>query len=161
MARPRVFNESVLRKDFLTSSCTLKELASRHNASYSLVSKLASTQKWAEKREEHRKTTARATIGDVQSESVATQHIDRSIGTGNQLHQLIQEATTSIKVGDIRALKTLVDAWSSWDNQMRKAHRVDDEKSEPLINIQLLASLPDEPNYIDPERVKSSELRDQ
>jgi len=33
-------------------------------------------------------------------------------------------------------------------------------KSEPLINIQLLASLPDEPNYIDPERVKSSELPD-
>ena len=67
---------------------------------------------------------------------------------------------TSIKVGDIRSLKTLVDAWSSWDNQMRKAHRVDEEKTEPLINIQLLASLPDEPNYIDPERVKSFELPD-
>jgi hypothetical protein len=66
----------------------------------------------------------------------------------------------SINVGGIRALKTLVDAWSSWDNQMRKAHRLDEEKSEPLINIQLLASLPDEPNYIDPERAKSSELPD-
>ena len=92
--------------------------------------------------------------------SVATQHNDRSIVTANQLHRLIKEAMTSIKVGDIRVLKTLVDAWSSWDNQMRKAHRVDEEKSEPLINIQLLASLPDEPNYIDPERVKSSELPD-
>ena len=43
---------------------------------------------------------------------------------------------------------------------MRKAHRLDEEKGEPLINIQLLASLADEPNYIDPERVKSSELTD-
>jgi len=93
-------------------------------------------------------------------ESVSTQHIDRSIDTGNQLHQLIQRAANSIKVGDIRALKTLVDAWSSWDNQMRKAHRLDEEMSEPHINIQLLASLPDEPNYIDPERVKSSKLTD-
>ena len=152
MARPRVFNESVLRKDFLTSSCTLKELASRHNASYSLVSKLASTQNWVKKREEHRKATARANIEGVHSESVAMQHIDRSIGTGNQLHELIQEATTSIKVGDIRALKTLVDAWSSWDNQMRKAHRLDEGKSASLINIQLLTSLPDEPNYIHSER---------
>ena len=160
MARPRLFDESVLREDFLSSSCTLKELASRHNASYSLVSKLASTQDWTKKREEYRKTTSRVDIAVAHPESVATQHIDRSIDTGNQLHQLIQSAANSIKVGDIRALKTLVDAWSSWDNQMRKAHRVDEEKSEPLINIQLLASLPDEPNYIDPERVKSSELPD-
>ena len=160
MPRPRIFDQSVLREDFLSSSCTLKELASRHNASYSLVSKLASTQNWTKKREEHRKTTARATIGGVQSESVATQHIDRSIGTGNQLHQLIQEATNSIKVGDIRALKTLVDAWSSWDNQMRKTHRLDEEKSESLINIQLLASLPDEPKYIHSECVKFAEPPD-
>ncbi len=160
MARPRVFDESVLREDFLSSSCTLKELASRHNASYSLVSKLASTQNWAKKREEYRKTVSRADIAVGHPEFVATQHIDRSIVTGNQLHLLIKEAMNSIKVGDISALKTLVNAWSSWDNQMRKAHRLDEEKSAPLINIQLLASLPDEPNYIDPERVKSSELPD-
>ena len=160
MPRPRLFDESALREDFLSSSCTLKELASRHNASYSLVSKLASRQNWTKKREEYRKTAFRADIAFAHPESVATQHIDRSIVTGNQLHRLIKEAMTSIKVGDIRALKTLVDAWSSWDNQMRKAHRLNEEKSEPLINIQLLASLPDEPNYIDPERVKSSELPD-
>jgi len=160
MPRPRVFDESVLKEDFLSSSCTLKELASRHNASYSLVSKLASTQNWTKKREEYRKTIARTHIGVVQPEFVATQHIDRSICTGNQLHQLIQEATKSIKVGDIRSLKTLVDAWSGWDNQMRKAHRLDEEKGESLINIQLLGSLPDEPNYIYPERVESAELSD-
>jgi len=154
MARPRLFDESALREDLLSSSCTLKELASRHNASYSLASKLASRQNWTNKREEYRKTAFRADIAFAHPESVATQHNDRSIVTGNQLHRLIKEAMTSIKVGDIRALKTLVDAWSSWDNQMRKTHRLDDEKSEFLINIQLLASLPDEPKYIHSECAK-------
>ena len=158
--RPRVFDESVLKEDFLSSSCTLKELASRHNASYSLISKLASTQDWTKQREEYRKTIARSRIGVVQPKSVAKQHIDRSLDTGNQLHQLIQQASNSIKVGDIRALKTLVDAWSSWDNQMRKTHRLDEEKSESLINIQLLASLPDEPKYIHSECVKFAEPPD-
>ena len=91
---------------------------------------------------------------------MSTQHIDHSIDTGNQLHQLIQRAANSIKVGDIRALKTLVDAWSSWDNQMRKTHRLDEEKSESLINIQLLASLLDEPKYIHSECAKFAEPPD-
>ena len=141
MPRPRLFDESALREDFLSSSCTLKELASRHNASYSLISKLASIQNWTKKREEYRKTSAQSHIGVCHPGSVATQHIDRSIDTGNQLHQLIQEATNSIKVGDIRALKTLVDAWSSWDNQMRKAHKLDEQSGEPVVNIAVLSAL--------------------
>ena len=160
MSRPRLFDESALREDFLSSSCTLKELASRHNASYSLVSKLASRQNWTKEREDYRKTSIKNSLAIVEPVSSPQLHIDRSIGTGNQLHQLIQEATNSIKVGDIRALKTLVDAWSSWDNQMRKTDRLDEEKSESLINIQLLASLPDEPNYIHSECAKSAEPPD-
>ena len=160
MPRPRVFDESALREDFLSSSCTLKELASRHNASYSLVSKLASRQNWTKEREKYRKIVSRTNIDVIQSGSTAKQHVDSSIDTGKHLHQLIREATESIKVGDIRALKTLVDAWSSWDNQMRKTHRLDEEKSESLINIQLLASLPDEPKYIHSECVKFAEPPD-
>ena len=149
MPRPRVFDESVLRKEFLSSSCTLKELASRHNASYSLVSKLASRQNWTKEREDYRKTSIKNSVAIVEPVSSPQLHIDRSVCTGDQIHQLIREATAAIKVGDIRSLKTLVDAWSSWDNQMRKAHRLDQIKGEPLFNIQLLASLPDEPTYID------------
>ena len=162
MPRPRAFDESVLRKDFLSSSCTLQELASRHNASYSLVSKLASNQNWTKQREDYRKTPIQNILANVEPVSSPQLHIDRSVCTGDQLHQLIQEATTSIKVGDIRALKTLVDAWSSWDNQMRKAHRLDEGKSESLINIQLLTSLPDEPNYIHSEgkNLASSPVRE-
>ena len=116
MPRPRLFDESALREDFLSSSCTLKELASRHNASYSLVSKLASRQNWKKEREKYRKASARVHFDITQSGSSAKQHVDRSIDTGKHLHQLIREAMESVKVGDIRALKTLVDAWSSWDN---------------------------------------------
>ena len=160
MPRPRLFDESALREDFLSSSCTLKELARRHNASYSLVSKLASRQNWTKESEKYRKTVSRTNIDVTQSGSSAKQHVDRSIDTGKYLHQLIREATESVKVGDIRALKTLVDAWSSWDNQMRKTDRLDEEKSESLINIQLLASLLDEPKYIHSECVKFAEPPD-
>ena len=62
MPAPRLFDESALREDFLSSSCTLKELAIRHNASYSLVSKYASSQNWTKQREEHRKATARDSL---------------------------------------------------------------------------------------------------
>ena len=143
-----MFDESALREDFLSSSCTLKELASRHNASYSLVSKLASRQNWTKEREKYRETSARVNLGITQSGSSAKNHVDRSIDTGKHLHQLIREATESIKVSDIRALKTLVDAWSSWDNQMRKAYELDEKRGESVVNVTLLGSLPDVPNYI-------------
>ena len=54
---------------------------------------------------------------------------------------MIREATAAIKVVDIRSLKTLVDAWSSWDNQMRKAHNLDVQSGESVVNIALLSSL--------------------
>ena len=148
MSRPRVFDESILREDFLSSCCTLKELASRHNASYSLVSKLASSQNWTRKREEYRKNKARSNVTPPQSAFVGMKHIDRSIITGDKIHQLIQEAVNSIKMGDIRALKTLVDAWSSWDNQMRKAYELDEKRGGSAVNVTLLGSLPDVPSYI-------------
>ena len=141
MPRPRVFDEDKLKEDFLTSTCTLKELATRHNASYSLVSKHASSQNWTKQREEHRKATARDSVEMMESACSPQQHIDRSVGTGDQIHQLIREATTAIKAGDIRSLKTLVDAWSSWDSQMRKAHKLDEQSGDPVVNIAVLSSL--------------------
>ena len=141
MPRPRVFDEDKLKEDFLTSTCTLKELATRHNASYSLVSKHASSQNWTKQREEHRKATARDSVEMMEPACSPQQHIDRSVGTGDQIHQLIREATAAIKAGDIRSLKTLVDAWSSWDSQMRKAHKLDEQSGDPVVNIAVLSSL--------------------
>ena len=141
MARSRVFDEHQLKEDFLTSTCTLKELATRHNASYSLVSKYASSQNWKRQREEHRKAAARGSVEIVEPTCSPQQHVDRSVATGDQIHQLIREATAAIKAGDIRSLKTLVDAWSSWDNQMRKAHKLDEQSGDPVVNIAVLCSL--------------------
>ena len=141
MPRSRVFDEHQLKEDFLTSTCTLKELATRHNASYSLVSKYASSLNRVKLREEHRMSSARDSVEIMEPACSPQQHIDRSVGTGDQIHQLIREATAAIKVGDIRSLKTLVDAWSSWDNQMRKAHKLDEQSGEPVVNIAALSSL--------------------
>ena len=97
MPRPRVFDEHRLKEDFLTSTFTLKELATHHNASYSLVSKYASSQNWTKQREEHRKATARNSVEIIEPACSPQQHIDRSVGTGDQIHQLIREATAAIK----------------------------------------------------------------
>ena len=140
MPRPRVFDEHRLKEDCLTSTCTLKELATRHNASYSLVSKYASSQNWTKQREEHRKANTRDSVKMMEQTSSPQQHIDRSVNTSDQIHQLIREATAAIKAGDIRSLKTLVDSWSSWDNQMRKPHKLDEQSSDPVVNIAVLSS---------------------
>ena len=84
---------------------------------------------------------ARDSVEMMEQMSSPQQHIDRSVGIGDQIHQLIREATAAIKVGDIRSLKALVDAWSSWDNQMRKAHKLDEQSSDPVVNIAVLSSL--------------------
>ena len=77
------------------------------------------------------------------------QHVDRSLLAGEQIHQLLNEASATIRAGDIRSLKTLVDGWASWGNQMRKNHRLAEGQSHqsPTVNVQLLASLPNEHTY--------------
>ena len=42
MGRPKTVDSESIKNDFITSSCTLGELANRNNVSYSLVTKLAS-----------------------------------------------------------------------------------------------------------------------
>ena len=142
MGRRRLFDGEKLKTDFVTSTCTLRELASRSGASYSLVTKLASSEKWSKQRDKHRETVARQSVNVLPPATSPQQHVERSILTGDQIHQLLKEATAAIKFGDIRSLKTLVDAWSSWDNQMRKTHRLDEQKDgAPIVNIHLLSAL--------------------
>ena len=87
MARPRVFDAHRLKEDFLTSTCTLEELATCHKASYSLVSKYASSQNWRKQREEQRKATARESVEIMEPACSPQKHIDRSVGTGDQIYQ--------------------------------------------------------------------------
>ena len=153
MSRPARINKEELRKEFINSTCTLRELASRKGASYSLVTKLASSEKWADKRQEQRLQRSRARESDMPiSACTPQQHVDRSLLAGEQIHQLLNEASAAIRAGDIRSLKTLVDAWANWDNQMRKNHRLGEEQSQqsPIVNVQLMASLSNEPIYTIP-----------
>ena len=150
MSRPVRINKEELRDEFINSTCTLRELASRTGASYSLVTKLASSERWADKRQEQRLQFARTRErGLPESTCTAQQHVNRSLLAGDQIHQLLNEASAAIRAGDIRSLKTLVDAWANWDNQMRKNHRLGEEQSQqlPIVNVQLMASLPNEPSY--------------
>ncbi|MDB4663681.1 hypothetical protein OAE74_01700, partial [Verrucomicrobia bacterium] len=111
--------------------------------------KLASSENWEDGRQEQRLQSAKAGKSNLPAPScTARQHVDRSLLAGDQIHQLLKEAAAAIRAGDIRSLKTLVDAWASWDNQMRKTHKLDEQNTKPQINVALLSSLPDTPSYI-------------
>ena len=157
MGRPRVFDTAKIREDFINGFCSLRALANDSGVSYSYLSKLASSERWAAKRRERRVSAAEeraaSRVGELARKSlgapVATKspkdHVGRSLYTGERIHQLLSDTTEAVAAGDVRALKTLVDAWSGWDNQMRKNHRLDEEaaSSTPVVNIALLSALPD------------------
>ena len=43
----------------------------------------------------------------------------------------------------MRRLKTAIEAWYTWDKQMRANHQIESEKVEkPLIDINVMAALP-------------------
>ncbi|MDA7670742.1 hypothetical protein N8592_01845 [Verrucomicrobia bacterium] len=149
MTRPVKIDKRELQREFNNSTCTLRELASQTGASYSLITKLASSEKWIEQRKEHQEQAAKLRVMDLPvSTCTPHQHVERSLMTGEQIRQLLIEATAAIRSGDVRSLKTLVDAWASWDNQMRKTHKLDEQNTKTQINVALLSSLPDTPNYI-------------
>ena len=61
------------------------------------------------------------------------------------LRQIIIETIQSIGVGDVRSLKTLINAWVNWVSQMLKLHGIDDAQAamQPIVNIGILSDLPD------------------
>jgi hypothetical protein len=157
MGRPKIFDTAKIREDFINGFSSLLALAQESGVSYSYLSKLASSERWAAKRRERRMSVAeeraasrvgklaRQTPRDPATTKSPKEHVGRSLYTGERIHQLLSETTEAVAAGDVRALKTLVDAWAGWDNQMRKNHRLDDEAaiSTPVVNIALLSALPD------------------
>ena len=157
MARPKVFDTEKIREDFINGFCSLKALAQKNNVSYSYLSKLASKERWSAKRTDRRVRLAEAKasnrVGNLSSDiegksqqpKSPKDHVGRSLHTGERIHQLLRNTAEAIEAGDVRSLKTLVDAWSGWDNQMRKNHRLDEDGANepPVVNIALLSALPD------------------
>ncbi len=80
---------------------------------------------------------------------------------GEQLHVLLQQALAAVEAQDVRQLKTAIEAWSTWDKQMRTNHHLEDEKSQkPLVDIRVMAALPsmEEMRRRQPEREETVEV---
>ena len=144
-----------MRREFLNSDITLRQLAERHGCSYRYVSGLSSQERWYPRRREleaeKENAMNEALIAKVAERSSelaelkvvsAEQHIQRSLQTGEQLNTLLQQGLAALQAQDSRALKATIEAWVTLDNQMRKIHKVDEASSKPLININVMAALP-------------------
>ena len=60
-----------------------------------------------------------------------------------QLSVLLRQALAAVEAQDVRQLKTAVEAWSTWDKQMRTNHQIEDKEAQkPLIDINVMAALP-------------------
>ena len=145
-----------MRREFLTTTTTLRALAQKHGCSYRYVSGLSSTEKWYPKRRElQRQQEVAATDALVERVAersgqlaklkalTAEEHVSRSLQVGEQLHVLLQQALAAVEAGDVRQIKTAIDAWAGWDKQMRTNHQIEDKETQkPLIDINVMAALP-------------------
>ena len=146
-----------MRREFLSSNTTLRDLAKKHGCSYRYVSGRSSTEKWyPQRRELQRQQEAAATDALVERVAersgqlaklkalTAEEHVSRSLQVGEQLHVLLQQSLAVLEAQDVRQLKTAVDCWSTWDKQMRTNHCIEDKETQkPLIDINVMAALPD------------------
>ena len=153
-AKPK-FDVPKIRREFLSTNVTLRELARRHRRSYRFVAGLSSKEQWfAQRRElnaQREAAVSEALMAKVAERSeelaqlkVATteQHIQRSLQTGEHLNALLQQGLAALQSQDSRALKATIESWVTLDNQMRKIHKVDEATSKPLINIAVMSALP-------------------
>ena len=141
-----------MRRDFLNSDITLRDLTKCHGCSYRYVSGLSSQERWYPQRREL-KAQQESAVTEELVERVAAksaelaqlkaltaeEHVSRSLQVGEQL----QQALAALEAQDVRQLKTAIEAWSTWDKQMRTNHQIESEKVEkPLIDINVMAALP-------------------
>jgi hypothetical protein len=156
MAARKRFDVARMSREFLNSNITLRTLAERHGCSYRYVSGLSSQERWYPQRRELQAQQEEA-VTDALMERVAArstelaklkaltaeEHVSRSLQVGEQLHVLLQQALAALEAQDVRQLKTAIEAWSTWDKQMRTNHHLEDEKSQkPLVDIRVMAALP-------------------
>ena len=156
MAAKQRFDVPRMRREFLNSDITLRELAERHGCSYRYVSGLSGQERWYPQRRElkaeQENAVAEALVERVAKRSAelaqlkaltAEEHVGRSLQVGEQLHVLLQQALAALEAQDVRQLKTAIEAWSTWDKQMRTNHRIEDKEAQkPLVDINVMAALP-------------------
>ncbi len=155
MAAKKQFDVPRMRRQFLSTSITLRELAKQHKCSYRYVSGLSAQEKWYPQRREL-KAQQESAMSEALVERVAErsaelaqlkvasteQHVQRSLQTGERLNALLQQGLAALQAQDSRALKATIESWVTLDNQMRKIHKVDENAQKPLIDINVMAALP-------------------
>jgi len=158
MPRKPKYDREKIKSDFMQSGCTLKELAKRHSCTYRFVAELSSKEKWFEQRDslqrEAREAATTAILKEIDNRNggavsaavakTAEQVLERSKNTGDRLYDLYHGAVFAMREGDLKTMKTAVEAWVTLDNQIRKIHRIDDNEEKPLVNISVMAALPRE-----------------
>ena len=156
MAGRQRFDVAQMRREFLSSQCTLRDLAQKYGCSYRYVSGLSSQERWyPQRRELQRQQEAAATsalVDRIANRSAeltklkaltAEEHVCRSLQVGEQLHLLLEKALAAVQSQDVRQLKTAIEAWSVWDKQMRTNHQLGDkEPQKPIVDINVMAALP-------------------
>ena len=156
MAARKRFDVAAMRRQFLSSDVTLRDLAKQHGCSYRYVSGLSSQERWYPQRRElkaqqenaatealvERVATRSAELAQLKA-MTAEEHVGRSLQVGEQLHLLLRQALAAVEAQDVRQLKTAIEAWSTWDKQMRTNHQIEDKEAQkPLIDINVMAALP-------------------
>ena len=156
MPAAKKYDTNKIRSDFISGQQTLRQLAEQYGCSYSYLASLSSRERWyPQRRELQRQQEAAATDALVERVAVragqlaklkaltAEEHVSRSLQVGEQLHVLLQQALAAVEAGDVRQIKTAIDAWAGWDKQMRTNHQIEDKETQkPLIDINVMAALP-------------------
>jgi len=155
MAAKKKYDWEALHGEFTRSSISLRDLAKKHKVSYPYLAQKSSKENWFEQREtinaQAREAVAEeiAKQADDQNSQLAKivckdgeQHMARSMQTGDKLYTLFQAAVQAMTQGNMREMRSAIDAWVTLDNQMRKIHNIEDKAEKPLININVMAALP-------------------
>lgn len=155
MANKRKYDWEALHSEFTRSNITLRDLARRHNVNYYYLAQKSSKEGWYEQREVVQKQAREAVheelakqVGEQNSAlskivcKDGEQHLKRSLQVGDRLYGLFQAAVAAMTQGNMREMRSAIDAWVTLDNQMRKIHRIEEKSDKPLVNINVLSALP-------------------
>lgn len=149
------YDKEFLKRQYVTTGLSLRDMEREFGVSHSYCSKLCSEHEWVKARDEFRKQALTAEqevkikgLEDEVSELRelvpldAREHQERVLQAGDKLGTLIERGIVAARSGDWKTLKVATETWKSWDDQMRKNHGIDSAVDKPLVNINVLGALP-------------------
>ena len=155
MANRKKYDWDKLHSEFTRSNISLRDLAKKHDVRYSYLAQKSSKEKWFEQRDavqaQAREAVAEELVRQAEDQNSqlskivckeGEQHMKRSVQTGDKLYTLFQAAVQAMTQGNMREMRSAIDAWVTLDNQMRKIHNIEDKSEKPLVNINVMAALP-------------------